>query len=129
MKSWKLNSIIAMTLYGALGLGIQGSAHGPTFTTIDAPGAGIGPGQGTRAVSINPVGVITGGYVDANNVRHGFLRNRNPDGTFTITTIDAPGAGAGPSQGTIPISNNALGAITGYYIDASNVTRGFLRTP
>ena len=44
------------------------------ITTIDVPGAGAGAGQGTFAVSINPAGAITGYYVDANNVGHGFLR-------------------------------------------------------
>ena len=47
----------------------------------------------------------------------------------TIITFDAPGSGTGPGQGTIPLSNNPADAITGYYIDASNATHGFLRTP
>jgi hypothetical protein len=46
-----------------------------------------------------------------------------------ITTFDVPGAGTGPFQGTIPLCNNPVGAITGYYIDANDVTHGFLRTP
>jgi len=45
-----------------------------TITTIDAPGAGTGPGQGTQCGSINPAGAITGSYIDSNNVFHGFLR-------------------------------------------------------
>jgi hypothetical protein len=52
---------------------------------------------------------------------------RASDGT--ITTFDVPGAGTGPFQGTIPLCNNPVDAITGYYIDASDVTHGFLRTP
>ena len=52
---------------------------------------------------------------------------RTPDGA--IIAFDAPGAGTGPGQGTIPLSNNPVDAITGYYIDASDVTHGFLRTP
>src|SRR5947209_6920721 len=33
-----------------------------TFTTFDAPGAGTGSHQGTRAFAINPAGAITGYY-------------------------------------------------------------------
>ena len=49
--------------------------HGQ-ITTIDAPDAGSGAGQGTGAwgMSINPAGAITGTYIDASGVFHGFLR-------------------------------------------------------
>jgi hypothetical protein len=40
--------------------------------------------------------------------------------------FDAPGAGTGAGQGTLPESNNTLGAIAGNYIDGSNVNHGFL---
>jgi hypothetical protein len=69
-------------------------------------------------------GTITGSYVDANNVNHGFLRA--PSGT--ITSFDAPGAGTSPGQGTFPVSITPAGAITGNYVDASNVTHGFVRS-
>jgi hypothetical protein len=46
-----------------------------TFTTIDVPGAGAGPDQGTVASSINTAGVITGYYSDASRVYHGFVYN------------------------------------------------------
>src|SRR5436190_1619406 len=69
----------------------------PTITTFDAPGAGTGPGQGTRASNINPSEAVAGRYIDPSDVSHGFLRA--PDGT--ITTFDAPNAGTGPGQGTI----------------------------
>jgi hypothetical protein len=98
-----------------------------TITTFDVPDAGTGANQGTLPtgfLGINPKGTITGGYVDANNVNHGFVRA--PDGT--ITTFDVPDAGTGAGQGTSPLGINAEGAITGYYIDASNVGHGFLRT-
>jgi hypothetical protein len=32
-------------------------------------------------------------------------------------------------QGTIPVSNDPMNGITGYYIDGSGVAHGFLRTP
>jgi hypothetical protein len=49
---------------------------------------------------------------------------RAPNGA--ITTFDAPGAGTGAFQGTIPFSFNPGGAIVGYYLDSSNVLHGFL---
>jgi hypothetical protein len=102
-----------------------------TFTEVDAPGAGTGAGQGTTACVFmaclggsNPAGTVTSGYVDANNVVHGFLRT--PRGKFT--TFDAPGAGTGTYQGTEPTSINPEGAITGFYVDANGVYHGFLRS-
>lgn len=97
-----------------------------TFTSFDAPGAGTGPGQGTEACSVdclNPAGATAGGYADASNVFHGFVRT--PDGT--ITTFDAPSAGTGPLQGTQPTGINPAGTIQGTYIDSSGVNHGFLR--
>ena len=58
-------------------------------------------------------------------MNHGFLRTPD-DGT--ITTFDAPGAGTGPSQGTLAEDINPEGVIAGEYSDASNVVHGFLRT-
>ena len=64
-----------------------------TYTTIDAPGAGIdtvigGAPGGTYPTAINNAGQIVGYYVDSNNGLHGFLYS---GGTFT--TIDYPGSG------------------------------------
>jgi hypothetical protein len=97
------------------------------FATFEAPGADTTAGSfnGTLPENINLHGAITGQYLDANGVNHGFLRA--PSGA--ITTFDAPGAGTAPGQGTIPTSNNVGGAITGSYIDANGVAHGFLRTP
>jgi predicted membrane protein len=57
-----------------------------TFTTFNAPGAGI---YGTVAYSINTAGAVAGWYFDANSLAHGFVRAA--DGT--ITSFDPPGAG------------------------------------
>ena len=86
-----------------LGLGLSAKAQDrkATIITFDAPGAGTGTFQGTIPEDINPAGVITGVYSDANFVAHGFLRA--PDGAFT--TIDAPGAGTN-FQGTFAVSIN-----------------------
>lgn len=52
---------------------------------------------------------------------------RFPDGR--IITFDAPSAGADPGsyEGTIPLTINAAGEITGAYIDTSWVLHGFVR--
>jgi hypothetical protein len=63
--------------------------------------------------------------MDANDVNHGFVRFKHG----AITTFDISGAGTGPGQGTVPLCNNPVDAIIGYYIDASNVFHGFLRSP
>lgn len=103
------------------------------FTTFEAPGAGTGAFQGTLVSlfhspgsgGMNPEEMITGTYVDASDLVHGFLRA--PDGTFT--TFDAPGAGRviGSLQGTYPASINPARAIAGAYYDDNNVAHGFLR--
>jgi hypothetical protein len=108
--------------------GFLRNAGGGEFITFDAPGAGTtaGSGQGTFPKGINKVGAITGRYVDAHNVNHGFLRSPGGD---KLIRFDAPGAGttAGSGQGTFPDGINEAGAITGHYIDGNNVNHGFLR--
>jgi len=110
--------------------GFLRSPTGDKLITFDAPGAGMtaGSGQGTLPESISDAGAITGRYIDANNVNHGFLRSPTGD---KLITFDAPGAGmtAGSGQGTLPESISDAGAITGRYIDANNVNHGLLRTP
>jgi hypothetical protein len=118
----------------ALGMAVAANAHEPRIITFDPPGAGTGQYQGTGcfaytncSVLINNAGAITGYFLDANNVYHGFLRS--PDGKFTI--FNAPGAdtNAGDFNGTLPNGINDAGAITGVYYDASNEGHGFLRSP
>ncbi len=46
-----------------------------------------------------------------------------------ITTFDITGAGTGSGQGTFPIGIVENGWIMGSYIDANNVSHGFLRAP
>jgi hypothetical protein len=97
-----------------------------TFTQIDAPDAGTGPfPQGTfpsefTPMGINPAGAITGFYVDASSVQHGFMRASGGK----ITEFDPTG-----SIFTNPNAIDALGAITGFYFDANFVGHGFLREP
>jgi hypothetical protein len=122
------NIFISVGLLFALTGPLAADKPQPTIITFDAPGAGTGgPFQGTLVAGINPAGVIAGGFLDANEVEHTYLRF--PDGTFT--TFDAPGAGTGPFQGSFVFSEaiNHAGAIAGAYFDSSNVLHGFLRTP
>jgi len=99
-----------------------------TFTKLDAPGAGVGlvppvmvghpeliSGQGTLASSVNDAGTITGYFIDAKNIKHGFLRDKL--GTFL--TFDVPGSG-----GTVPQSINQSGEVTGTYDGPPRVTDG-----
>jgi hypothetical protein len=105
------------------------------IVVFDAPGVGTAPGQGTYPSfcdALTPEGAITGVYLDANNVNHGFVRA--PDGG--ITTFDVPGAGTEPGPafcifcpGTFPTGINAAGVITGLYLDAANVQHSFVRYP
>jgi hypothetical protein len=95
------------------------------ITTFDAPSAGTGSYQGTGCpsdcpMSLNDWGAITGIYIDANFVYHGYLRSPNGN----ITTFDPVGSVFTWSSGL-----NDFGAITGYYADANNVYHGFLRIP
>ena len=99
------------------------------ITTFDIPGAGP-QGIGCYndcSIGLNNRGAITGYYLDANNVYHGFVRS--PEGK--VTSFDAPNANtaSGSYSGTFPVSINDEGAITGYYLDVNNVNHGFLRLP
>ena len=61
---------------------------------------------------INPAGTVTGMLNDGFTVWRGFLRT--PDGAVSI--FDAPGAGTGEGQGTIPIGITPGGVIAGVYL-------------
>jgi len=72
-----------------LGLGLSATAddHKASIITIDAPGAGTAPGQGTQANVVNPEGTVAGWYLDANYTYYSFLRT--PNGK--IITFSPPG--------------------------------------
>jgi len=97
------------------------------ITEFDFLGAGTDGSQyqGTYAEAINDAGEVTGEYTDSNDVQHGFVRT--PDGR--ITKFDAPDAGtaAGSYEGTVPLTINAAGEVTGAYFDSNYVLHGFLR--
>jgi hypothetical protein len=113
---------------------VSGVSHGflrspgGTFTTFNAPGAGTSSGQGTYTagtIALNDAFVITGSYLDASNVYHGFVRAA--DGT--ITTYNVTGAGTGALQGTGNAGLNDLGVTMGPYTDPSGVNHGYVRAP
>jgi len=109
--------------------GFLRSADG-TITGFEIPGAGTGLNQGftwNQVAGLNDFGGVTAGYLDANNVFHGFLRSQ--DGKFT--SFDAPGADLTPGNynGTFPASINNSGVIAGYYTDVNYVQHGFVRLP
>jgi hypothetical protein len=126
MRFRRVTSISAIALLVALAIPVRLVAQGKIIP-IDAPGAGTMAGQGTTAIDINLVGAITGYYIDEYSVFHGFLRD--PAGHFT--TFNAPGADLthGDFNGTFPLNINQEGAISGYYVDATGLYHGFLRSP
>ena len=102
----------------------QASQYSPRHGFVRDPAGNITafdpPGGYTTPESINDSGAITGFYSDSNG-EHGFLRD--PQGN--ITSVDAPG-----STGTVSVSINSGGAITGgYYNSGSNLPHGFVRDP
>jgi hypothetical protein len=131
MKFETMTFLSTLILTGVLTVPVRVAAQSSSaeVTSFDAPGAGAAPGSGfgTIGTSINDEGTITGRYIDAHNVSHGFLRSPGGD---EIIAFDAPGAGntAGSAQGTFPTSINKAGAITGHYIDSNNINHGFLRS-
>jgi hypothetical protein len=118
----KLQLVPAAIILATLAISIPLSAQ--TITTFDAPGAGRGPFQGTYATNSDPSGTIIGISVDANNVRHGFIRSQ--DGSFII--FDAPGAGTGAYQGTRAYSINPSGTFTGHFTDSVDAAHGYVRS-
>jgi predicted membrane protein len=115
----------ALALVILLGLAVVAlpSAQAQNFTTFNAPGAGTTAYEGTVSLSMNTAGDITGVYIAAGTVYHGFVRAANG----VITTFDVTGAGTGKNQGTYPFSINTAGVIAGMYADSSNGYHGFVR--
>ena len=106
---------------------VSGCGSPSTFTEFNAPDAGTAANQGTITFSINLFGVITGYFIDANNVNHGFVTTA-PFDTFTI--LDEPNAGQGAGQGTIAGNVSPFGGeIAGSYVDASGISHGFVTSP
>jgi hypothetical protein len=132
----------ALLLYLAaciLGLGFSASSYAQTITTFEAPGAGSLSGQGTEAITINPVGATAGFYADSSNVAHAFLCVSGCASSHNFTALEAPDAGtsdngsgclaADSCQGTYAFAINPFGVITGFYNDSNNTGHGFVIAP
>jgi hypothetical protein len=109
--------------------GVQDSAnvyHGfirhpdGSFTTFDAPGAGIRANQGTSASLINLRGEVAGFYLDENSEPHGFVRS--PDGS--IASFGWQGA-----QFVLPTSFDDDGTLFGEFADSADIWHCFIREP
>lgn len=85
--------------------GFVRAPHGK-ITTYDVPGAGTGSGQGTQTSGINNPGAITGDYIDAKGVFHGYLAKGFSD--LEYSDILPETSGTFTDQGPI----NGLGATT-----------------
>lgn len=101
----------------------------PTFTTIDAPGAGTQAGQGTTVTGINASGDVVGSFQDSSGELNGFLRT--PDGKFTVFNV--PSGGIPASAPTLVTAVNASGVIAGNTVGSFGVPgqvpqpEGFIR--
>jgi hypothetical protein len=131
MKLSTTTCLTSAALLGLLTIPVRLPA-GPTSShviALDAPGSDTTTGSfnGTFAMGINNAGVITGSYLDVNEVNYGFLRS--PDGKYT--KFQAPGADTTPGSfnGTSPAAINDLGVVAGSYGDANSFFHGFLRGP
>ena len=113
------STILLLTLLAVLAVHLPGQAakaatgNGHQIININFPGATY-----TAATAINDAGEITGSYVDANNLYHGFLRHA--DGTMISFDPLA-------SNATQSLAINSIGQIAGYYGTAAGKVYGFIR--
>jgi len=103
--------MVVLVAFGLILAAGVAAYSGPTFTTIDFPGATF-----TNAYDITPDGDIVGVFRDAANKPHGFLLSND-----AFTAIDYPGA-----VQTRAFGINPRGDIVGDYKDAGNNFHGFL---
>jgi len=88
------------------------------LTSLFAKGTG-----NTQATGINNNNMVSGFYVDANNVTHGFEVNYKNPHRAKLTTIDFPGA-----TSTQVLGINNKGQLSGVYTDSANHSHGFIDT-
>jgi N-acetylneuraminic acid mutarotase len=113
--------------------GFVRAASTGTITILDVPGEDTGNMEGTYPVCINGSGEIAGVYSTTvatasgtNSFSHGFVRSASG----VISTFDAatlPTSYGSTNPGTIVISINASGEVSGFYIDGIGAMHGFLR--
>jgi hypothetical protein len=91
---------------------------GNGYEEFDVPGA-----LDTIPFIINAKGWIVGLSDEESGATHGFIRKPNGQ----IIAVDAPDAGSGPGQGTAVNDINVYRVATGNYVDANDVSHGFVR--
>lgn len=103
-----------------------------SYRLIDVAGAGPDgfSGQGTFPQGISDLGEVSGSYVDANSISHGFVRSAGG----AITTFDVPTTCTGSTppadcafEGTFPGGVNLVGTVTGSYFGEDGNPHGFWR--
>jgi hypothetical protein len=121
----------SIVVLAALLLIVSAQAMRAQDTKASDPGVSYPTGTWAVQDGINNSGLPAGNGAVASDQRMiGVpLLGRNDGNWSFITTFDAPGAGTDPGQGTYPNGINSLGAIVGWYVDASNVNHGFVRYP
>jgi len=136
MKELSVGRITRRTVFSLVGAGasvmlaapaVGASAGSVTggFATVDAPGAGTAPGQGSILQGIAANGVLVGIYEDSGYLDHGFT-----DRSGKFATINDPHADTGSipppntGQGTNSYSTNGR-TVVGDYVGPSGVFRGF----
>lgn len=103
------------------------------YKSFDVPGASADglDGGGTYPQGINDLGEVSGYYVDANFVFHGFVRS--PDGHITsfdvrTTCTETPNPPADCAfEGTFPANVNVVGRVGGTYYGEDGNPHGFWR--
>jgi hypothetical protein len=101
-----------------------------TFTYFDPPVPGPYNFPSTYPCAISPAGTVTGYYLDAALITHGFLWTPPTSTTpSTFTTFDFPNLNPGDTTATEPLAINATGVIAGNWQGSDTVYHGFLRTP
>ena len=106
MKSRILISISAITLLPSLAIPLRlGAQDNRDCKRQDRYLRRSGRRHRYPRYSHQPGGCVTGPYIDANNVFHGYLRA--PDCTFT--TFDAPDAGNGLTRAPTPSASTRQG--------------------
>jgi uncharacterized membrane protein len=106
--SWTVALIVALAALAVVPSSV--AKAGPTFTTIDVPGA-----TATRAFAINERGDVAGAYIRAGKT-YGYLLTKEGE----LTTIDYPAAASTEAWGI-----NARGDVVGRYV-MGGMVHGFL---
>lgn len=105
------------------------------FTVIDVPGAVTADGKSTFLMSLNDEGELVSHYsagthgADRGFIRHtdGIVANLDPPGGLTDDAAHADAEGYELRAVTLPLSENQLGDVAGYFDDSGGFVQGFVR--